>query len=89
MLCPFSVGLTLAPKGIFEVGPSGNRTHLPVSFSHAEGGNQKVPGMLGSGLNCDPLLRRAKAQAEGVARPPGEGPGGWMVEGTVLHRRVS
>lgn len=51
MLCPFSVGLTLAPKGIFEVGPSGNRTHLPVSFSHAEGGNQKVPGMLGSGLN--------------------------------------
>lgn len=70
----FSVGLAVAPKGIFEGGPSRNWTHPPVSLSCA-GDDVRVRirkhlGMLGLGHNCGPFLRWAGEQAEEVGRPP-------------------
>lgn len=48
MLCLFSVGPNLAPKGIFEGCPSRNWTHPPsvpqLCRRRCEGENQKAPG---------------------------------------------
>lgn len=88
MLCPFSTGLDLAPKGIFEMGPSRNQAPLPrvpqLCMGDVRVGIKKHLGMLGVEHHPDTLPRGSGDQAEGEPSHLCGRPGAWMVAGPVL-----